>query len=265
MAGSVVTARYDLPLAPDDEHNLDAAEVRWLWSFIHGDIMDVQVRNRLREHWGFCSRHAWGYAVIEVELWQAGAGKRGGHQPFDVGILYSDLLGAMQSALTHRGSPIKRLVGRGSCLACDDLRGPELGSIVVTHAGFDSGALAAEANGLAHTAAWLEETRSEWVARICPDCAHGRSGSTARGSLRCRRHLVESGQIDGGTGAQVARHLAVLRSRILALVDSMTQRGEPSTAEIDASWIETLGWFHGWEFPFAVLAMSGEAPAGCSG
>ncbi|HAM25843.1 MAG TPA: hypothetical protein DCP11_03845 [Microbacteriaceae bacterium] len=248
--------RYDLPLALDSDHNLDAWEVRWLWSFIHGDIMDVQVRNRLRTHWGFCSRHAWGYAVIEIELWQAGAGKRGGHQPFDVGILYGDLLESMRGYLARgrRGSRGKTLESHGSCMACDDLRGPELAGIIVTHAGFNSLALAQEANQLTHTREWFDETRDQWTDRVCPDCATASRIGTGSHALRCRPHLIKAGAFDDDTVGSVVEHLADLQARLFALVESMTQKGRPSTPTDDASWVEALGWFHGWDFPLAVLA-----------
>lgn len=53
---------YTLPLASDDDSNLDSEEVRILWDFVHGDIMDSNTRRRLVEHWGMCERHAWAYA-----------------------------------------------------------------------------------------------------------------------------------------------------------------------------------------------------------
>jgi hypothetical protein len=45
---------------------------------------------------------------------------------------------------------------------------------------------------------------------------------------------------------------------MLALTESMTQRGDPSTPEIDASWIRTLGWFHGWNFPLVLTNFARE-------
>ncbi len=89
------------PLDLDAGHDLSTEEIRLLWSFIHGDIMDSQTRGRLRDYWGLCDRHTWGYAVTEIELWESGAGTRGGHQPFDVSILYADLLDTMIQRL-HR-------------------------------------------------------------------------------------------------------------------------------------------------------------------
>jgi hypothetical protein len=79
-------------LVPAGSLELSVEEVRQLWSFIHGDIMDGSARRLLGVSLGLCPRHAWAYAVVEVELWQAGAGARGGHQPFDVTVLYDDLL-----------------------------------------------------------------------------------------------------------------------------------------------------------------------------
>lgn len=56
-----------LPL-PDEEHPLAVEEVRLLWSFVHGDIMDGSTRSALRRSWGLCARHSWGHAIVEIEL-----------------------------------------------------------------------------------------------------------------------------------------------------------------------------------------------------
>ncbi len=66
---------------------LTLVEVVELWSFVHGDIMTGGICRLLRAHLGLCPWHTWGYAATEIELWQTGAGPRGGHQPFDVCVL----------------------------------------------------------------------------------------------------------------------------------------------------------------------------------
>ncbi|MHB8188634.1 MAG: hypothetical protein ACYDDU_21710 [Dermatophilaceae bacterium] len=61
------------------------------------------IRAQLREALGLCSRHVWGYAVVEIELWVSGGGSRGGHQPFEVSLLCEDLLADVIRRLTrHR-------------------------------------------------------------------------------------------------------------------------------------------------------------------
>ncbi len=104
---------------------LSSAEVRELWAFIHGDIMVAGIREHLRSSLGLCPRHTWGYAIAEIELWVHGAGSRGGHQPFDVCVLYSDLLDhvATQLIAHHRfRSDLRPLVRPSApCRVCQAL------------------------------------------------------------------------------------------------------------------------------------------------
>lgn len=246
--------RYDRVLAPDADHELDTEEVRVLWDFIHGDIMDGRIRAKLYEHWGMCVRHAWGYALVEVELWQSGAGKRGGHQPFDVSILYAGLVETMIGRLgkKHHRAWNKILRGAGTCVICDDVRGPELSGIIVTHAGFDRAELALEANQMTYMREWLRETQPEWQEHVCPNCSEEMRGARIAGNQRCRLHLLGAGQLDEQTMMDTAGGLAFLRQQLLDLTDSMKQSGQNSSPPVDASWIRTMAWFHGWAFPLSL-------------
>jgi hypothetical protein len=287
MTSNTPGDRCDLPLAPDTAHNLTTEEVRLLWSFIHGDIMNEPTRVRLRKRWGLCGRHAWGSAVAEIELWQSGAGARGGHQPFDAAVLYDDLLGTMCQALVNSRKRTRRKVlkGKGDCIICDDVRAPALPGMALTHGGFTESVLADEANSLEHTREWMVASAPVWRATVCPECAgaagwgasatatatatatasadDSASAASAAGAVSpaalCRIHLVENGQVDDAVTTAVLAQLLPLRVRVRALADSMTQRGAASTAEVDASWVQAMGWFHGWDFPLAVVAMAGAA------
>lgn len=242
------------PLLPGLEHELTVPEVRLLWSFVHGDIMSEEVRRALRRSWGPCDRHAWGHAVVEIELWQAGAGRRAGHQPFDVSILYADLCAAMASALRSARTAharVRVLLGDGTCPICRDLAGPDLPGLAIGYAGSDSGRLTSEANVMRFTANWLKETAPEWLRRACPDCAVEAGRDPAPGQ-QCRRHLAGAGSRDADEPAEISGRLDGLASLLERLVQSMTDRGEPSTPEADAAWVEALGWFHGWRLPFAL-------------
>jgi hypothetical protein len=254
--------RCDLPLLPDADHNLTDEEVQLLWSFIHGDIMNEPTRVRLRKSWGLCARHAWGSAVTEIELWQSGAGVRGGHQPFDAAVLYDDLTGHMYHALegSRRWSRRRALRGKGACIVCDDVRAPALAGTALTHGGFTASILAGEANALHHTRGWLAETRPEWAAHVCPNCASGAALDTSATAVRCRPHLIEAEAFDSETTATITRELAHMHGQVRALGVSMTERGAPSTPEVDASWVRALGWFHGWEFPLAVVRAESLTP-----
>lgn len=226
-----------------DADGLTVDEIGAPWAFLHGDIMEPGIRARLREHWGLCPRHAWGHAVVEIELWEAGAGARHGHQPFDVGVLHDALLSQMAGALTGRHRTYTRVLRReGGCYVCQQLGG---GVEPVGYAGFDSTALAAEANRMTYTRRWLAETKPVWEPVACPTCA-----GTSTGRL-CRTHLLEAG-IDAASAAGTSSYLAGLDRRLRLLVDSMTQNGTPSTPDADASWVEAVAWFAGWSFPLAL-------------
>jgi len=255
--------RCDIPLMLDADHNLTDEEVQLLWSFIHGDIMNEPTRVRLRKHWGLCGRHAWGSAIAEIELWQSGAGVRGGHQPFDAAVLYDDLLGQMFHALTgsRRWSRRKILRGKGTCLICDDVRAPALAGAALTHGGFTASILSSEANALHHTRGWLTGTHAEWMSHVCPDCAKNAGSASEKNvddadgstALRCRPHLLDAGLFDDETTAVVIDTMAQLHHQVRALAASMTERGVASTPTVDASWVRALGWFHGWQFPLLVV------------
>lgn len=246
-------ARYDRPLARDPDSALSSEEVRVLWDFVHGDIMSGPTRARLREYWGMCARHAWAYAVVEIELWEAGAGARGGHQPFDLTILYTDLLHTMvdrlRSARRHRRAAV--LEQHGGCVICADVRGGAPPGILVTHAGLDLAQLTVEANRMRFTEEWLLETQPQWAGVVCPDCAAAVGVSTA-GLSRCRAHLLAAGTFTDEGWEQARTMLAELVVQVQALTDSMTQSGIAATDEVNASWVKAVSWFIGWDFPLTL-------------
>ncbi|TFB86861.1 hypothetical protein E3O44_06755 [Cryobacterium algoricola] len=257
-AAALATAREDLELLPDPDHNLSVEEVKLLWSFLHGDIMIGGIRQRLREHWGLCPRHSWGHAVVEIELWQAGAGLRAGHQPFEIGILYEDLLETMIRKLSDSRprSRMSVLTPRGICPICRDLRGPAIPGIGGGgYAGSDSAALTIEANEMIHMRQWVAETRTLWHA--CPSCASTRDDVDA---VLCRRHILQRGSLTDEDARSLVVKLSDTRELLVPLVESMTQTGRPSTGLADASWIHALGWFHGWTFPLALAQCGAESP-----
>jgi hypothetical protein len=152
---------------------LTPAEVRELWAFIHGDIMIGGIRQQLRASLGLCPRHTWRYAVVEIELWIHGAGSRGGHQPFDVCVLYADLLGHVAGRLQSRGHVLhtrlaKTFARHGPCRVCGALTtDPHDRTAQVGFAGSNSIALATEANELRYTTEWFQQTRDAWARRVC--------------------------------------------------------------------------------------------------
>lgn len=235
---------------------LTLGEVRELWAFVHGDIMVGGIRQLLRAYLGLCPRHTWGYAVVEVELWIDGAGSRGGHQPFDVCVLYTDLLEEVVGRLRARrsgtrGSLAVRLARQGRCRVCEVLDPHAEGGGRVSFAGSNSAALTAEANELRFTRQWLLETRAVWEPRQCPACVDLPTGAKGAADDRvwCLGHLTGPGAPTLVSATGLADYLAGLSMRLDALGRSMRQHAPAPTLEQNASWIEAMGWFAGWELP----------------
>lgn len=248
-----LTLRGTEILGPTSDTDLIPEEVRILWDFVHGDIMDGTTRRRLLVNRGMCTRHAWAYATVEIELWHDGAGARGGHQPFDVSVLYTSLLDDVRSALHGRPKAMQRhLASDGVCVVCADLKGPALTGIIVTHAGMDLGELTVEANRMAYTAEWFTETAPMWSRVVCGQCAADQGEAAPEASIRCRRHLLVGPPPEPTEFAALASYLGRLQRDLSLLTASMTQSGAPATSTVDASWVETLGWFHGWAFPLTL-------------
>jgi hypothetical protein len=275
-----------LPADPDDGSDADAAapakavsrfpggalrpeEVEQLWSFLHGDVMNAGIRQHLRSALGLCPRHTWGYAVVEVELWVAGAGPREGHQPFDVCVLYEDLLRTVAAALSGRHVRWHRLDqhlrSQASCRICDYLptgaqpEQPHAGG----YAGVDLAAVTVEANALAFTTSWCQETQPVWGLRVCPACRHEHAGAAAaepvgRGHVTpaqlCRRHLLVRAHVTPLEGRAVSQRLLDVQQRVVMLLQSMSAGAALPPPAVEASWIEALGWFAGWDLPLALAS-----------
>lgn len=253
-----------LPVGPLE---LSAEEVRQLWSFIHGDIMDGNMRRLLRASLGLCPRHTWAYAVVEIELWQAGAGARGGHQPFDVSVLYEDLLDHVADGLDRKSSLLQRhpddvLLPVGPCRICEDMASPDLPGLRMGYANSNTEALTVEANGLAHTTAWCRETLPLWRDRVCPDCEPGTAEGAGNPVLLCRFHLAARRPLPEQLRHALASRLREIRERVRHLTESMTDYGALAGVEENASWIEALGFFAGWGLPLYLAAGATEAGPG---
>jgi hypothetical protein len=206
---------------------LDLAEVKQLWWFLDGAIMAPDVRDHVRRSWGFCPRHAWGFAVAEIEL-------RGG-RPFATAILYEDLTRRAAKAVGSGKRPgartLHRLEPQEPCFTCE-----YLGLGGEPEVSFRE--LAERTNRRERTRRLLEAGRAEWERRACPSCLGG-------GGLVCRSHLLAGGEASADLGAE----LEGLADRVAAFVGSQTMRGTPAGPLEQASWIEALGWFAGWDYP----------------
>ncbi len=251
-------------LLPPAPLRLTVEEVRLLWAFVHGDIMDGGIRIQLRDSLGFCPRHTWAYAVVEVELWQTGAGRRAGHQPFDVTVLFEDLLGHVADGLTRGPTLIRRhpesiLTPSGHCRICAEIAPASGAGMRLGYAASNSEALTQEANQLIWTQRWCAETAPVWMPEMCPACAamspHG-NPTVDEPRLLCRTHLQGLGRLSAPLREDVAARLRVLQDRVHRLNASMTQYGAESTPHVDASWIETLGFFAGWGLPLHLATIT---------
>lgn len=248
---------------------LTTEEVRLLWSFVHGAIMSPSMRAWMRASLGFCPRHTWAYAVVEIELWESGIGGRGGHQPFDVTVLYEDLSRRTAARLSSRFGhgwgrrPEGALLPARACYLCTQLAIPAREGLVMGYANSNSVALAGEANLVRHTRRWCSATLDAWAPLACPACLGTPSDDGAR---LCRLHLAEAirgGRVDDAALAAAAGGLTGVADRLKALAESMTAAGAPADEATEASWIEALGFFAGWTFP-AFLAdyhWLGETPS----
>ena len=239
---------------------LDPDEVRELWSFVHGDIMMGGLRQQLLSYLGLCDRHTWGHALVEIELWQYGPGNTGGHQPFDVAVLYTDILTKVSTRLaTYRPGRRHRaedVLGRhGTCRICREIAGDT--SNVVGYAAQDTAPLVAEANRLTHTRTRIAGSQDLWRPRACPTCRSAdseRDNRVAEPTPWCRRHLLEQQHLDIPMAHAYAAHLTELSVRLNRHLRSMTDSGLTSTDEDQTAWIETLGWFAGWALPLALVS-----------
>lgn len=239
MAGAGEHAsRQDGPpegLIPVGDLDFTLAEVKQLFSFLDGSIMSVFVRHRLWDSWGFCPRHTWAYVTAECEL-------RGG-KPFGVSILYEDLTAraarAARASLLGDRTVLRRLRGNGECFTCD-------------YASFARGDPAyagrqARVNRRARTTALLLASRERWEPRSCPVCLGG-DGPV------CRPHLLSGAATVDPALPEV---LCDLATRLYSFGRSFTWRAPPATADEEASWVEALGWFAGWDYPARVTHTAG--------
>lgn len=119
------------------------------------------------------------------------------------------------------------------------------------YAGSDSAALTEEANALQHTRSWLTETVDVWRPHACPTCL---PPEPEHAGVLCRRHLIVARSTASAELAGEEDELRGLGAGLGRLVSSMSQDGAPGTQEDDASWIEALGWLHGWDLPAALAA-----------
>lgn len=163
-------------LSPAHTFQLSNGEVHFLWWFIQGSIMSPQTRHELRNGWGMCERHAWGFIMVEAAFRQGYM-----HGP---AVLYEDLMSRARAAFAVRGPMqafrVRRNVrARGPCHMCEMKYGPDSKGKMDEerfHIGRDPGELKKLAL----------KTSTYWQKALCGTCA-----GIVDSRQRCRVHLIE--------------------------------------------------------------------------
>jgi hypothetical protein len=237
----------DLPpvLLPGDEHGLTAEEACALRGFVFSNAQTATLES-LRDSWGLCDRHSWGEAIVEIELSRDDDGQHD-RSPFALATLYEDLLTFMTYRLTVGRSRLRGLALRGTeeCLICAEL-------LVSEPPERPDGNVLAELHAMHQSGRRVRRSARLWQDKVCPECAE--EAKLARTAAeRCRPHLVAAGRTDAETAAELVDQLRNTRYRLRELLNSRSTE-VPVTPEGDSSWIEALGWFHGWGLPLALNA-----------
>jgi len=229
-------SKHIIVVSSISDFDATVAETRYFWSwFIFGSIMAIETRRHLWQSWGFCPRHAWLHAVVECEIW--------GGRPFATSILYQDLIErAARVVDTGRVCGIlaaRRLRPQATCLVCDYL------AIAKDVSADESNTRrCARVNLRSRVMVLIAQSEPSWRLNSCDLCG-------GAGKVVCRLHLLAG---DGRLDRALAAYLCDLERRLGLLIRSMTWRGPQATPEIQASWVEALGWFAGWSFPLAVVS-----------
>jgi hypothetical protein len=213
--------------------DLTLAEVKQLWWFMDGSIMDVGVRHHLWSSWGFCPRHTWAHAIAEIEL---------RYTPLGTAILYEDLLDRARRVVARGWEPStlrrRALQPHASCYTCD----------YANHADVPDRQFADQQRRVNARRRFADRVLREdvvWAPRACPVCTPDGRG------LPCRRHLIdEAAELDG----TVADGLTELGQRLHVFMRSLTWRGPVAEERHRSAFVETLGWFAGWQIPLSLAA-----------
>jgi hypothetical protein len=233
------------PAAETGSLDFTSMEVRQLWSFLDGAIMALDTRQHLWRSWGLCPRHAWGSAVVEIEVH--------GGTPLSTAILYEDLCRRAARLLGRRLAPTalvrSQLRSHASCFTCDYLSMLDGDRRAETPE--SDRAMMRRVNERSRTSAIFEKLGDLPVESACPRCLGG-SGPI------CRPHLLDRDD----RHEELAEELAALARRLRTLIDSMTTKRAKIGALEEVSWIEALGWFGGWDYAQKLAGLQSANTAG---
>jgi hypothetical protein len=273
--------RWDSPLPGGPA---SPTEVRATWALMDGDVMQLAIRRRLRRSLGFCPRHTWLYAMVDVESHRASVNSAVGRQPFDSCILYAELLGEAAVQLRARAA-LRRyrrwtlrspLATGGGCLLCEssgpEVRVPSSTGSITRSAAPETAALPVLVNTPLEAARWCRETVDAWESTACPQCLQEIRGASSAGppaatiggpssgllpaddarARLCRPHLLAGSPPSPDDLRRQAAHLRTLRRHVFGLLEWMTFGEGTAAPRKRAAWIETLGWFAGWRVPLVL-------------
>ncbi len=218
-------------MSPGDLLRLSDGEIQFFWQFIQGSIMNPETRWNLRDNWGMCDRHSFGFASVEAAY----------RHGFLMGqaVLYQDLMeravDAFRSAVPQ--TIAFRLREKEKCLMCQ--MGYSLKNRTDAAPFFQR---AGEGRNLEPIRLFAVETAPRWQERVCGICAGEEN------PLRCRTHFLAELDRDGADFS-TQRELV---ERILKHLDRYMQSfvwdcGFDATLEDCASLIEAIGWLTGWK------------------
>lgn len=217
-----------------------SGEIHYLWCYMQGSIMNVDVRLRLHDAWGFCQRHAWLALMVEASF----------RRSFLMGpaLLYEDILSLAIKQMNLWG-PMKHLRGlaglreKRNCLICD------MGWQHV-HSSIPEERLV-RGKDPAHLKHFALKTKGFWEKMICGIC------NGTKDWPRCRIHLLE----DASSGKPIdferqREMISYLHKHISIYSDGFRwERRGTSTTEDAAALIAAVGWCSGWKPLLALMAL----------
>ena len=206
--------------------DLTPLEAELLHAALRGDWIELLIG--LWPSWGFCPRHAIGFATLELERQDS---------LFSTAIYYRHFIEAAASSAAVRRRRWRRirsrLTGTANCLICERVDAGKAAGMV---------GLAKQVNERRQVRRRIGELRTSWPGRACPLCVEGAGG------IVCRPHVLA-----GAEPESLAVELAALHERLRRLVGSMCATKTPTNSLDRFAWLEAIGWLGGWEYPQRLL------------
>jgi hypothetical protein len=221
---------------------LSEGEIHFLWWFMfEAGIMVPETREHLRQSWGFCERHSWGWLGIECSYLN--------HFVHGPAVLYEDLIEHAQTAFSRSLYSLRlqgRLRSRKPCPMCDSGYGPQ-------SKGYPKPEALKRGRDLTNLRSFAGQARPYWEKYACGLCL-GQPNS----EFLCRLHLLNElsqGQL-ASKELDKQKHFMVdyLAEQIKIYSRSFIwQWNHTRTTEGEASLITAIGWCCGWRELLRIL------------